>query len=219
MKKILLSVLSITICSINANAKSGFYVSGGLGYSKANLLSKINVLNVKLNSDYETEWDMTYHAALGYEIPIMPFRLEAEYSTGSADYDKVTFTGNILDFLGDDSKVFSNVSGLEGSYTAYMANAYGMIPGIPVVKPYIGVGLGMVTAEVDDMTSDTADAEMESSFGWQAMIGVEIQPPVLPFGISAEYRYLSTDGDVKDDPNQTIELDIQSFIAKLRFIF
>lgn len=69
--------------------------------------------------------------------------------------------------------------------TAYMANAFYRFRPEQRIRPYVGLGAGMINVEYDAIAeaSDTV-------FGWQAMAGVEIPftPSISGF---TEYRYQS----------------------------
>lgn len=69
--------------------------------------------------------------------------------------------------------------------TAYMANAFYRFTPERRIRPYVGVGVGMIDAKYDAGTNAS-----DTVFGWQAMAGVEtpFTPRISGF---AEYRYQS----------------------------
>lgn len=99
--------------------------------------------------------------------------------------------------------------------TAYMANAFYRFTPERRIRPYVGLGVGMIDVEYDA----AADAS-DTVFGWQAMAGVE-----TPFTNSlsgfAEYRYQSA-ADLEDSSyggGLTWEYESHNLGLGLRYTF
>ncbi len=101
----------------------------------------------------------SYGAVLGMDIPM--FRVELEY--------------NYL----DSDAITANLG---------MVNAYFKVP-TPVVKPYIGVGIGS-TFDSKYEPKNTAAIDIEDTLAYQGMLGITLDVPVIPFNIDVEGRVL-----------------------------
>lgn len=152
MKKLFLSTLLALGLTTATTAFAQYYGQLGLGAS-------LNDGSVQ-TPDGRTTYKHTpaYSIAGGYELPLAltNIRMEGEYLRirPNAKY-------------GSDSK-----------FDALMANGYVEIPLIPVIDPYVGLGIGMVRFDHNN------------SIALQGMMGVEYELPVIPVTIGAEYRYL-----------------------------
>lgn len=112
MKKVLLTAFSLIFFASSAHA--GMYISGGAGINFSD--SKKEVINTGISNSYKNS--PIYSAAVGYELPVLPFRAEIE-----GIYTK------------------SSVKNVPGHMTTYglLANA---IARVPVLGLYGGVGAG-----------------------------------------------------------------------------
>ena len=129
----------------------------------------------------------SYGAVIGIDLPVV--RFEAEY-----------------DYL--DSKMVD--------MQLVTGNAYVKLPGLVVVNPYIGVGVGaMFDASVD---SEYYDVEFDTTIAYQGMLGATLNIPALPFKIDVEGRVIyMPEIYSKND----IEIDAMQYDAriKLRYVF
>lgn len=125
----------------------------------------------------------SYGAVVGLDIPV--FRFELEYDYLQAD--------SIEMHLG-------------------MINAYAKMP-LPVVKPYLGVGVGNVFSGKDN---DFVD--IDSVIAYQGMLGVTFDIPVLPIDVDVEGRVLYA-ADIYDVAG--IKPDFLQYEGrlKLRYVF
>ncbi len=128
----------------------------------------------------------SYGLVAGIDIPL--FRLEAEYDFINIDQDAKLHVG--------------------------MVNGYFKIPGLVVVNPYIGVGVG-ATFDVD------ADfMEHDGGAAYQAMLGLTFNVPALPIKIDAEGRALyAPDFATVAGTSTTIDAVQYDIRAKVRYIF
>lgn len=129
----------------------------------------------------------SYGAVLGMDIPM--FRVELEY--------------NYL----DSDAITANLG---------MVNAYFKVP-TPVVKPYIGVGIGS-TFDSKYEPKNTAAIDIEDTLAYQGMLGITLDVPVIPFNIDVEGRVLYAPDIYK---SADIEPDLLQYEGrvKLRYVF
>ncbi len=129
----------------------------------------------------------TYGAVLGMDIPM--FRIELEY--------------NYLD--SDDATL--NMG---------FVNGYFKLP-TPVVKPYIGAGIGTTfSSEFTPVAHTTID--IDDTMVYQGMLGVTLDIPVVPFNIDLEGRviYASDLFEYMNDSYDTLQYEGR---VKLRYVF
>ena len=129
----------------------------------------------------------TYGAVLGMDIPM--FRIELEY--------------NYLD--SDDATL--NMG---------FVNGYFKLP-TPVVKPYIGAGIGTTfSSEFTPVTHTTID--IDDTIVYQGMLGVTLDIPVVPFNIDVEGRVIYA-SDLIEYMNDTADVLQYEGRVKLRYVF
>ena len=187
MNKKVLSVGILGLALLGSVDASAMYVGLSAGVSKNEL--RDNIENKKFSSNG------AYTVSAGYTLPIMFVkpRVELEYSDllSSEDNDDVKTRGVAL-------------------------NAFVNIPVLPVVTPYVGVGVGYFRQE---MESDKSDWRVLPQY----MAGLDISIPFSPFAFSAEYRLIDTsfDYDSKEFyvPNTSLDSKIQSLLVKARVNF
>ncbi|MBD5389117.1 porin family protein [bacterium] len=124
----------------------------------------------------------SYGAMLGINIPLV---------RGEVEYNYLTH---------DDAKLH-----------LAMVNGYVKLP-MPIVKPYLGAGMGMVfDGEFDDLGAERAPA-------YQGMLGVTLALPIIPFDIDVEGRVLYANHVFKtgDDTANLLQYDAR---VKLRYVF
>jgi opacity protein-like surface antigen len=130
----------------------------------------------------------SYGAVFGLDIPI--FRAELEYNFLSGDRR----TGDINAHVG-------------------MLNAYIKLLPTPIIKPYIGAGIGYV---LGGHVSDTkfGNYGLKSSSAYQGMVGLQLDPNFIPvlFDLEARVMYAA---DVYPDAD-LFHTDIR---FKARYVF
>ncbi|MBF0381045.1 MAG: outer membrane beta-barrel protein [Magnetococcales bacterium] len=186
-------------CSVLNSLLSAFLIAGALFVTTPKTADAGVTLSVKGGVvvfedggaadglDFEMGYDAGYAAAIaiGYDLPMLPVKVEVEYLYQTADVDKIS----------DPPAGFTALSTFSGEATvnALMANAYVNLP-IPLIKPYIGVGLGGANVNYSSISTDNMQLFDESStlFAYQGMIGIVFSVPVLPVELMAEYRYFAT---------------------------
>ena len=129
----------------------------------------------------------TYGAVLGMDIPM--FRIELEY--------------NYLD--SDDATL--NMG---------FVNGYFKLP-TPVVKPYIGAGIGTTfSSEFTPVAHTTID--IDDTMVYQGLLGVTLEIPVVPFNIDVEGRVIYA-SDLIEYMNDTADVLQYEGRVKLRYVF
>lgn len=129
----------------------------------------------------------SYGAILGMDIPL--FRIELEY--------------NYL----DSDKIETNLA---------MANAYFKIP-TPVLKPYIGAGIG-TTFSGKYTPTNQAHIDIDDTMAYQGMLGITLDLPALPFNIDIEGRVLYAPNAFEIAAHDTDLLQYDGRV-KLRYVF
>ena len=136
--------------------------------------------------DHNRDWSsQSYGVIAGVDLPVV--RFEAEY-----------------DYLKSDRIDMQTI----------MGNAYVKLPGIAVVNPYIGVGVGaMIDAKVSHYPVD-----FDTTIAYQGMLGATLNIPAVPFKVDVEGRVLYMP-EVYD--KHDIEIDAMQYDArvKLRYVF
>ncbi len=129
----------------------------------------------------------SYGAVIGFDIPVL--RFEAEYN-----------------MLNIDSDIHAHMA---------MANIYVKMPGLVVVNPYIGAGVG---AALDVTGGHNISATNHAAY--QAMAGLTFDIPTLPIKIDAEARALYAPDFVSiDHTDKTLDALHYDLRLKLRYIF
>lgn len=139
------------------------------------------------SSNNDKSWGaQSYGAIIGVDLPVV--RFEGEY-----------------DFLHADG-FDMNVA---------MGNAYVKLPGLAVVNPYIGVGVGFL---MNAKTNIYTTKDIEPNVAYQGMLGATLNIPALPFKIDLEGRALlvSKIYKVEDTEFHAIQYDAR---IKLRYVF
>lgn len=126
-------------------------------------------------------------AALGYELPLAPVRIEAEAMYRTADFNDITaVSGTPLAPGGFPANG-------AGKVIAGMVNAYVFLP-IPIgLEPYAGAGLGYARLEIDGLAAggSTLVSGSDQAFAYQGILGVEFDFFPGPIDIGLEYRYFA----------------------------
>lgn len=147
-------------------------------------------------------------AALGYELPLAPVRLEVEVSYRTTDVD--TLTGATV---GGTASAAGSVNVLAG-----MANAYLFLP-VPVgLEPYLGAGVGYARVDVDGLSAggvSVASGENQV-FAYQGIAGVELDFFPGPVDIGIEYRYFVVDDSGISGSGGSFAIGYESHAAMAR---
>lgn len=190
MKKIVLISCLLSLVSFGAHAVVDVYVGATASAgSIATYVPNDNSMNVSgFSKDDIMKSSGTFGAVVGINIPVVRFE---------AEYGYLTSTNMNL-----------NVG---------MINGYLKLLPTPVVKPYVGFGLGKVMGgKIRGLIQDSPDASMPI----QGMLGLQIELPALPIGIDVEARAMYVER-IYTMPivNRDIGVLQGDLRVKLRYIF
>ncbi|MBQ9737625.1 MAG: porin family protein [Clostridia bacterium] len=180
MKSYLLASL-LTLGLISSTAHADFYGSFGLGAA----FNNGSVTTKDLRSSYDDS--AAYSLAVGYQLPLLltDVRVEGEYLRIHPDIK----------------------DGGHSNMDALMVNAYANLPLIPVIDPYVGLGLGY------------ARFEHENTPAMQFMLGADYELPItLPITIGAEYRYFKVN-EHGGNRGETAKFNTHALMLKARYHF
>ena len=150
----------------------------------------IGTMVLNSNDHNHSHTAYSYGAVFGIDLPVV--RFEGEY-----------------DYL--DSKRLD--------MQTLMGNAYVKLPGLVVINPYIGVGVGiMFDAQSDHNYGGNYQLHFDSTIAYQGMLGATLNIPALPFKIDFEGRALFLPEIYSKDGT---DIDATQFDArvKLRYVF
>lgn len=253
-KKISLLACAVLLSAANANA--GFYAGATLGYGENEPdaveinYGVMSMFDMKYEMKPKVEKSASFGLHAGYELPAIipvPLRVEGEYLYQKADVTEVSMAGYIDD-VPTGAPTVDDDPNAELTNTSFMVNAYVGIPGVPVVKPYVGLGVGMAQTDIEitDDTDPTQSFKIEGEWGlsYQFMLGAEYTLPAIPLSFSAEYRYTTYESnpDAKklimemsdmteaeyeaallaetiQNPDSTMEATVSSLVFKARYSF
>lgn len=151
--------------------------------------------------------------ALGYELPVLPVRFEAEVMYRSIDANSITALSGTPIVSGTP---FSASGAL--NVTSAMGNAYVFLPVPFGLEPYVGVGLGYARVHADNLSANGTTLVDGSADGlaYQGIIGVEFDFIPGPIDVGIEYRYFAVDPVTLNGPGGNFGFKYESHNAMLR---
>lgn len=151
--------------------------------------SKTEVNDTKIDSDSA----FSVYTGLSIPLPLIPIRGEVEYAQFSSSENGV-----------GDVKTYG-----------VAANAYVGLPLFPLIKPYVGMGLGYMQQKVEPtgMSSKKSDWAVVPQY----MIGVDVDLPLIPVAGGVEYRYI--DASFDGDAGSEYDSKIHTILVKGRLKF
>ena len=179
-KYVALAVLAAGL-AVAGSAHAEFYAAGGIGAS-FNGGTSHNKSGMK--SAFENS--VAVSLAGGYELPLPLFDIRGE-----------------AELIHNRPKLKNHqTKKLDGMFL----NAYGTIPLIPLIDPYVGLGIGRVRFD------------HSNAFAVQGILGAEYELTFAPMTVGAEYRHLKTNGKTgAKDAHSKYHADILMF--KVRYLF
>jgi opacity protein-like surface antigen len=141
----------------DGKAKGGWYVSGGIGY---NIVDDVDVTG----GSFQFDDGYLVQGAIGYDTGDVTsygkFRVEAEIGYSENDNDSVT------------AGAVTAQAGGQFEQTSYMVNTYiDFIPG-GTVRPYLGVGLGIVDGEQNITAVGVTASSSGTEFAYRGLAGL-----------------------------------------------
>ena len=186
------SVLAVPVLtgSLAARAEqpvSGLYVSLGGGI---NFKQDVTVKTSPPGGQLDSELGPAFVGAVGYGFG-NGFRAEIE-----GNYDNNKFNKD------NGSSTFSAAGGREQLYGVMVNGYYDFDNVLPMVTPYVGVGVGYEFANEQGLTAYGAGGHFaganntEGSFAAQAILGASIPLTAVPgLDLTAEYRFMALLGN------------------------
>ena len=169
-----------------------------------------------LNPNYSTGFAVG--GALGYELPALPVRIEAELMYRSNNLDEVSDgSGAILGGAGEASG--------DGSVklATAMLNAYVFLPVPFGLEPYIGAGFGYASLDADGLSGGAVSLVdgAADTYAYQFIVGTELDFFPGPIDIGLEYRYLALAKEQISGAAGSFDFNYQShsLMARLRYTF
>ena len=104
--------------------------------------------------------------------------------------------------------------GVDGKIYGAAANAYVGLPLLPIIKPYIGMGLAYTQLKVSALgSSDKSDWKVAPQY----MLGLDLSLPLIPVAGGIEYRYMDT--TFKNIDGDDAKVKTHTVMVKGRFTF
>ena len=174
-----------------------------------------NIGNSGSSDEFSFETGYSFSAAMGYQPNQKRGFLRHVRSELSFHYA----TSNL-----DDDGTGSGSSSGDINTMSLMLNAYYDLHNHSMFTPYIGGGLGVMRAQVNDINQLSIDDEADETMAYQLMIGTSLQPNLIDdTSLHLGYRYVSAFGDfsVSDSSGNKIEIehDAHHIEGGIRFNF
>lgn len=151
-----------------------------------------------VTASYKTGFGLNLNAGYNFDGG----RLEGEFGYKKADVDKLSALGSSVSLSGTDATVMS-----------YMVNGYYDIKTESAVTPYIGAGLGLINAEMNDNGYKKDD----TVFGYQiiAGVGISVNKNVT---LDISYRFQGAASDFNIDGSDVSYMS-SNILGGVRFNF
>ena len=180
MKKLYFLFLLTTTFGISTTSSADFYAGIGFGGS----FNDGSYVKNEVKGEYKNS--PFYSLYGGYELPLPLFDIR-----GEVEYQRIR-----PEFKDGRTKQ------LDGMFL----NTYGTIPLIPLIDPYVGLGLGRVRYD------------HSNSFAVQGMLGAEYELPFAPITFGGEYRYLKIN-EITGKSQKTSKFHTNILMLKARYLF
>jgi opacity protein-like surface antigen len=209
-----LGILALALVSLPQTVKAdgeGFYFGaafGGMAVSDDTTSGA---------TSFDTTFMPGYTASgfVGYELPLLPIRLEGEIAYRNTDLEDI----KALTSAALNTDVTFPANGSLNS-TAFMANAYTFLP-LLFLEPYVGVGAGFANVAADDVSAagQSILSGSDTVLAFQGILGIELDiiPGPLDFGV--EYRYFTAPDVSFTSENAGADFDYttHSVMLKVRY--
>ena len=180
MKKHLCTLVLAGTLMMAGAAQADFYAGLGIGGS----FNGGSVYKNNVKSHYKDSPVFSFSGGYQLPLPLLDIRGEVEYlRTRPHTKD-------------------SRTKQLDGLFL----NAYGSIPFVPLIDPYVGLGIGRVRFD------------HKNSFAVQGMIGAEYSLPIAPVVLGTEYRYMKINENTGKVRAQS-KYHTNILMLKARYIF
>lgn len=180
MKKHLFMLALLGAFTVSMSVSADFYAGVGFGGSFNGGSTYKNGIRSKFKNS------AMYSLSGGYELPLPLFDVR-----GEAEY--VRIRPEVKD---------TRTKQLDGLFL----NAIGTIPLVPVIDPYVGLGIGRVRFD------------HANSFAVQGMMGAEYELPFWPMTVGGEYRYLKIN-ETTGKAHSPSKFHTNILMLKVRYLF
>lgn len=176
MKRFLMTAvfaLALLVTSTVQAADYGLYFAARAGYGI--------VMDIQDDTDPDTEISLdpgpNFGIAVGVNLGL--FRAEGEITYSKYDFDEIVSSG------------VTTAAGGDATALRLMANLYYDMTILPLISPYVGLGLGVVNSDSEVIVSGTSFKSDDTDFAFQFMagIGLELSDELI---IEAGYRFFAT---------------------------
>ena len=181
MKKHLYLLALIAGLGLSISTQADFYAGAGYGVS----FNKGSSIRENIRSKYKDS--PIYSLAGGYQLPLPLFDVRGE-----------------VEYLHLRPKV---ENGGTNQFDGLFLNAYASVPLIPVIDPYVGLGIGRVRYD------------HANSFAVQGILGAEYTLPFFPdMSVGGEYRYLKVN-ETTGKVSRPSKFHTNILMLKMRYMF
>jgi len=193
LKKISLVAVLAAVAMVPSSGAKAYLLNPYIGFALGSSTNTMKVVDIHGDAIKNSlNGDFAYTFAGGFQLDLIPLitpRVEFEYANLSSSKD-----------------------GVEGNVAGYGVNAYVSLPIMPIVKPYIGVGVMRMTQELDGDKSDAGTVP-------QYMVGLDLDIPMIPIAGGIEWRYMNMKANVDEVSIDTLKSSVSTVLAKIRVQF
>lgn len=183
--------------------QADLYVRGGLFYNDTDSISIEG-----LSEDYQSGIDNSTGANLAVGMKLSVLRLEGEVTYLDTDIANTNFAEVVT----------------SGNYErmSFFGNVLVEFPMVPLIKPYLGAGIGWSDVQVD-FNNDAGNSSLEDSFdisandtnfSYQVLAGIRFSL-LGTVSVYGGYRYLKVDGLSASESGYTVNTDDGNHLFEL----
>ncbi len=144
-------------------------------------------------TSFDKDAAFSVYTGMSIPLPLIPIRGEVE----------------IFNLKSEKDSINTKIQGAA-------ANAYVGLPLLPIVKPYVGMGLAYSQLKE---SGDFGTMKSDWAVRPQYMLGLDLSLPLIPVAGGIEYRYMDTTFDGKDFGSDGVKGKIHTVMMKGRFHF
>jgi|GEM_PF-2895813 len=193
LKKISLMAVLAAVAMVPSSGAKAYPLNPYLGFALGSSTNTMKTVDSFGNATKASlKGDFAYTFAGGFQLDLIPLitpRVEFEYANLS-----------------------SSNNGVEGNVAGYGVNAYVSLPLMPIIKPYIGVGVMRMAQEFGAFKSEAGNVP-------QYMVGLDLDIPMVPIAGGIEWRYMNMTGSVDQPLIDTLKSSVSTVLAKIRVQF
>jgi len=222
-----------TVTSIGHAEQEGWYLGSSISSvdiddTAFSSNGQVNGVQSPRNLVVSSDSDVGFGGSIGYRFSGNSWggiRVEGEFQYSKHDVEQINFNGNV--FTDSQGFVEGKVEALSGFIN--IAQEFG---GLGVVRPYVGIGVGLTEFYGDfrynPNLSANVDSDDDTAFAYQAFVGLDVDFTDRITGF-IDYRFVETDeieldrfGGGAGGPaltSQEGEVELDAFTLGLRYSF